>query len=166
MFNVCLTVVSSKGYSKGAWHIWSRPLRSNILRTTATCCQNINSNSEGWEDLRCFGLQAECTLCLNWMLQYFKLSDVQSSRKECHGRVCVLFLPLQLHVVESVIQDCHPGEVVFDPSRYQCLFSYPDTLTLAACSFVPGSGYVDRYLASAEAGSGTASRKCKTSGEL
>ena len=59
---------------------------------------------------------------------------------------------LQLQVPTDRVPDHHPGEPVFDDTRYLSLFSYPETLTLASCNFVPGRSRTDSKLISLSPG--------------
>ena len=59
---------------------------------------------------------------------------------------------LQWKSVSQEITDCHPGQRIFDPARYQRFFSYPDTLTLEACGFVAGKSRLDRTLKTVSSG--------------
>ncbi|KAK2168180.1 hypothetical protein NP493_1241g00000 [Ridgeia piscesae] len=53
----------------------------------------------------------------------------------------------KLEMCRKEIMHRQPGETVFQPGRFGCLFSFPDTLTLASCGFVPGTSFLDTQLA-------------------
>jgi len=63
---------------------------------------------------------------------------------------------LQLWVPTDRVPDHHPGEQVFDSSCYLMLFSYPETLTLSSCGFVPGRSRTDNKLVSLSPGKNAA----------
>ncbi|KAI0243383.1 hypothetical protein LSAT2_012197 [Lamellibrachia satsuma] len=53
----------------------------------------------------------------------------------------------KLEMCRKEIMHRQPGETVFHPGHFGCLFSYPETLTLTSCGFVPGSSFLDKQLA-------------------
>ena len=50
----------------------------------------------------------------------------------------------QFQVLDSVISDVHPGDVIFQPILYQRLFT--GSLSVQTCGFTPGASYIDKYL--------------------
>ena len=51
-----------------------------------------------------------------------------------------------MEMAEQVIQERHPGLVVFTADRYKQLFSFPETLTLESCGFKAGMSRIDKNL--------------------
>lgn len=67
----------------------------------------------------------------------------------------ICFMSLQLEMCRKEIMHRQPGETVFHPGHFGCLFSFPETLTLTSCGFVPGSSFLDKQLATLPPGEQT-----------
>lgn len=54
----------------------------------------------------------------------------------------------KMNAVEKKIRKLHPGEMIFDICRFKSLFSFPESLTLTSCGFLPGHSRTDQVMLS------------------
>ncbi|XP_052102620.1 SMC5-SMC6 complex localization factor protein 2-like isoform X2 [Mytilus californianus] len=50
----------------------------------------------------------------------------------------------EFKILDSVISEVHPGDVIFQPLLHQSRFT--GSLSLQTCGFTPGASYIDKYL--------------------